>query len=202
MVKILSQSGNSLADTYDVVGSVAGIDELETRELPIMHEMGGTLFSERFQTSIVNIETGDIAQNTNFGVTLGPLPLAITRLLGIQVVSDDQSRVLHCAVVARDPIANMEVPLWVFNVGVSDPARFIQNNRASTTFDLLRGVDVQLPTFVGGRGQSHPNMVDEMLLRGTTTGFGAGTVFVRAVLYLAFPFVEGISSRGIPVPSW
>ena len=45
MVKILSQAGISLADLYNVEGSIAGIEQLDTRELPIVHEMSGTIFS-------------------------------------------------------------------------------------------------------------------------------------------------------------
>lgn len=203
MVKILSQSGDSLAAMYDVKGSRAGIEHLETHELPIVHEMGATIFSERYSTIIRRSVTGDINQSTDFDRFTNDLPAVPTRLLAVTVLSDDAGRVGRAAVLARDNITGREIPLWVFDTaGGFQTVRMMEDGGAVTTFEVLRGqTDLQhLPNMVAGSGQ--PLFVDRLVLRGTTSGFGAGTVFVRALYYLAFAQIAGISSRGVPVPSW
>jgi len=202
MVKILSQSGNSLADIYDVKGSVAGIDQLETRELPIVHEMGATVFSERFSTTIRRTAATGVAQNTDINAVITNLPVMPTRLLSVGVISDDGSRILRLAIMARDPVANLEVPIWVYDAANFLPIN-LTNAGAVTTFDSLLG-NVQatmMPNMVGGSAQQ-PDMVSQLSLRGTTTGFGAGTVDVTAIFHLGFAFQRGLSSRGVPFPSW
>lgn len=203
MSKIQSQAGNSLADVYDVQGSIAGIDTLETRELSIFHEMGSTVFSERFATTFRRLVSGAVAQDTDINVVLTNLPGAVTRLLGVVVFSDDASRISNLTLLVRDPAAGQDIPLWVFAAGTSERSAFFDDN-AGSTFDVLlpSPATVFVPTFIGGSAQANPNMVQDFAMRGRTTGFGAGTVFVRAILYFAFPFVLGTRSRGLPIPSW
>ena len=205
MSKILSQAGNSLADVYDVEGSVAGIDQLETRELPISHEMGGTIFSERFRTTIVRATSAPLNQNTNINVVTTDFPASITRLLGVVVLSDVGARVADLTAVVRNPGTVQEYPVWVFGQAAGDilPIRFVDDGAGPTLRDMLLG-NIQatmLPSFVGGvdQGVSPSN---EFALRGRTTGFGAGTVTVIGLYYVAFTLLEGLSSRGLPIPSW
>jgi len=203
MVKILSRSGTSLADIYDVKGSIAGIDQLETRELSIVHEMGATVFSERLHTTIRRATDDALAQNTAFEAIITNLPSVPTRLLGMAVVTDDASRISRAAVMLRDPESSggTEIPIWAWDQSTSVRVNFIDLG-SSVTFDLLVSAPpVFVPTFIGGSGQQ-PDPVDEIVLRGVTTGFGAGTVFMRVFYYMAFPFLGGLSSRGLPVPSW
>ena len=205
MTKILSQSGTSLADIYDVEGSVAGVEELETRELPIVHEMGATILSERFTTRTVRIPTGAIAQNIAFNVELATLPESPARLLGVQVISDDAARVSRAAVLGTDPTLGQDFPLWVFDTGVAAFETItLEDAAVAATFELLvprTGLNI-FPSFVGGRGQQD-EMVSSVTLAGLTAGFGAGTVLVTALLLLAFPRRDiNISSRGLPIPSW
>jgi len=202
MVKVLSQAGNSLADIYDVKGSIAGIDELETRELPIFHEMGATVFSERFSTQLLRASTGAIAQNTDIGLTIPSMPDAVARLLAVAIITDDATRILHCTMVVRDPVAEQEFPVWIWDEATSLSARMIDNAQVTAVFDLLVGSVAadMLPSFMGGTGQ--PQTVDELVVRGRTTGFGAGDVTVTALAYVAFSLVGGVSSRGLPIPSW
>ena len=203
MVKILSQAGSSLADIYDAQGSIAGIDQLETRELPIVHEMGATVFSERYATTTRRAVSGNIAQSTAFNLVLTNLPATPTRLLGLAVISDDGSRVARAVCVVHDPNENQDVPIWAFN-GNLITIDMIDNNAARAAFSLLRGERdaTFIPTMVGGSGQSNQNMVDQIALRGDTGAFGAGTVFIRVIYYLAFAFQGGVDSRGLPIPSW
>ena len=212
MVKILSRSGVSLADIYDVKGSIAGIEQLETRELPIVHEMGATVFSERYNTTIRGIVTGDIAQNITFEIALTSLPLAPTRLLGVQVLTDVGARILRCALSATNPIGAIgggggaqDIPIWVWDAtnALFETATLF-NDGASGNLDVLipHPGSLMFPTMVGGRGQG-PDMVRDLRLQGRTTGFGAGTVAITALLYLGFAFdTTGLSSRGVPFPSW
>jgi len=200
VVKILSQSGRSLADIYDAEGSIAGIDQLETRELPIVHEMGATVFSERFVTSIRRMASGALAQNTAISLALATLPSTPTRLLGVAVISDVAARVDRLAISLRDPGATNEIPVWVFD-GNSTPIEFADAGAGTATFDLLGAQQVFTPSFVGGNGQPG-RMVSDIAVRGDTTGFGAGDVFVRVFLHIAFAAAGGVSSFGLPLPGW
>ena len=204
MVKILSQSGDSLADIYDVEGSIAGIDHLETHELPIVHEMGATIFSERYSTQIRRIVVAPVAQNISFSQNLTDLPIMPSRLLSVAMITDDGARISALTLVARDPVSLQDVPIWVWDPTVFVPIRLQDDGAAVATFDLLLGTASHnfTPNMVAGRGQE-PNMVSGLTLRGITTGFGAGTVFVRGLLHLALASNRlGLSSRGLPIPSW
>ena len=202
MPKILSQAGISLADTYDVKGSIAGIDTLETHELPIVHEMGGTIFSERYSTTVRRSRSVGVGQNTDVNTVFTNFPDTPTRVLGVAVICTAGVRIDRWAVHVRDPIALREFPLWVY-----DGANFLSVNIEDdtpgvVTEELLLG-NVQatmLPSFGGGTDQ--PQIVNEIAIRGRTTGFGAGTVNISTLLYIAFSQIGGISSRGLPIPSW
>jgi len=200
MVKIQSQAGNSLADTYDVEGSIAGIDQLLTRDLPIVHEMGATVFSERFRSTWRRVTTSQ-NQNAAFTLTISNFPQTITRLLGFQVISDDATRVatLQASIMAAED--EQDFPVWVYG-GTSVSAR-VNDSDTVAAFDVLQPVagSVFLPSFVGGSDQG-PNPVSDLRVRGNTTGFGAGTVIVTALVFLAFTFTPNVSSRGLPIPSW
>lgn len=211
MPRILSQAGNSLADIYDVRGSIAGIDDLETRELGIIHEMGATVQSERFLTAIRRVPVAPVAQSlTMTGVIVsgsGPtdLPLEVTRLLGVQVFTDDVSRVNNMALLARQPDAVLgiqEFPLWVWDGSGSTPVRFIDDAIESTPDMLTPILDPPVPTFCGGAGQTNQIMVKDLVLRGNSSAFGAGTVLAVCLLYLAVAVIPGTRSRGLPIPSW
>ncbi len=206
MTKILSRAGASLADIYDVEGSIAGIEQLETRELPIVHEMGATVLSERFTTRIFRITTGALAQNILFAVELTTLPETPARLLGVQVIATDGGRVDRCAVLATDPTLGQDFPLWVFDAGTpANEVIAMEDAGVHALFGLLvprTGINA-FPSFVGGRVQQD-SMVSSVTLSGDTTGFGAGTVTVTALLLLAFPRNDGSrrAALGRPIPSW
>lgn len=205
MSKVQSQAGASLADIYNVQGSIAGIDQLETRELGIVHEMGATVFSERFATTTRRLASGAIAQSTEFDVVLTNLPGAVTRLMGIAVISNNQVRLDDVTIVVRRVAGpEQEVPIWCYNVGTFEQARFVDDG-TEANFELLAaevGASFAFPIFIGGSDQTNPDMVDQIAMRGLTTAFGAGTVTCTAILYFAFPFVVGTRSRGLPIPSW
>ena len=203
MAKILSQAGVTLADIYDVEGSISGIDSLESRELPIVHEMGATVFSERYNASFRRLATGNLLQNVAFDVVITNLPVTITRLLALVVTSDNRGRIAQCTVSVRSPDDDQDIPIWNFAVGASEVARFQDDGAAVGAVDLLtpQPGSFFVPNMIGGSGQG-PSMVQDIALRGLTTGFGAGNVFVNAIIYMAFPFVTGTRSQGLPIPSW
>ena len=202
MVKILSQAGNSLADVYDVEGSVAGIETLESRELPIVHEMGSTVFSERFSGFIRRIATGPIIQNTAFDATISGLP-EISRVLGVLVLADVVARTDLAQVSIRSVTGGREMPIMIFDVNdgfsVEAGIRIVENNGVASTQQALIGRQ-QLPSISLGIRQ--PQSTEEIVLRGVTSGFGAGNVNYVLLAYVVFADIGGISSRGLPIPSW
>ena len=202
MAKILSRSGASLADIYDVAGSIAGIDCLETRELGIIHEMGATVASERFSSEIRRFDTGALNQNTTFDVVQTNLPAGIWRVLGIIVLANTNVRSLTAQVSLRDPTAGREVPVYVWDStnDVQSVVRIVENGAAAANFESLVPAHVRLPSIGVGAGQ--PLQVSEIAFRGLTSGFGAGTVQHIALVHICFSQITGLSSRGLPIPSW
>jgi len=206
MAKILSKSGDSLADAYNVVGSIAGIDDLVSREVSLVHEMGNVMFSERYVTTFRRMATGDMLQDIDFDLVITNLPGAPTRLLGLGVISDAGTRILRACASVRDHLAGNEIPIWAYDGSNFTPVDLVSTGDAtgSTTFDLLHGIPagpISVPTMMGGSLQG-AGMVDSFAFRGRTTSFGAGTVFITLLLYFGFAFQEGLSSRGVPFPSW
>jgi len=204
MVKILSRSGTSLADTYDVVGSVAGIEQLESREVSLVHEMGQTLFSERFSTFMRRGLSGAILQNVTFNFLLNDLPSVPFRILGIAVFSDAIARVAMASVALRDPVTGREIPIWAWDA-VIDPemrVRHEDDGGGVVQAQFLRPLQPlgQVPHLTAGSGQ--PQRVPDVAFRGASTGFGAGTVSVTMLLHIGFSQTGGISSHGLPIPSW
>jgi len=202
MVKILSQAGNSLADIYDVKGSIAGIEELETRELGIIHEMGGSVFSERMGGAISRLSTTALAQNITWDLSF-TVPANVVRLLGVSILTDDPTRLGHATLSIRDPSRERELPILAWDSNEKTIAvRIQENGGAIGVLFILHSENTggALPSFLLGSEQ--PDPMEELVFRGLTSGFGAGTVETFGLLYTAFPQGGGLSSRGVPVPSW
>ena len=208
MVKILSQGGRSLADMYDVEGSIAGIEDLQTRELQIVHEMGATLFSERFRTTIRSVASAATAQNTDINLAITTLPNAITRILGIQVFADNGARIDRCQVSVNEPTNGDDFPIWVWDaLNLSAGVRVEVDGGQVAVDILIPERNGSLPTFVTGaagetRSQQAPDAVRDITVRSRTTGFGAGTVVLTVLVYVAFTYTGGVSAFGAIVPSW
>ena len=208
MVKIQAQAGNSLADIYDVKGSVAGIEHLETHDLPIVHEMGATVFSERFSQDIRRLQTGALAQNTNWDIIVANLGDNAVRIFGLAVHVDVTSRVSVASIAINREINGREVPIWAWDTGASDievAVRYSDDGGATATVIFLRplvhfGI---LPSMTTGAEQ--PTRNNRIAFRGRTSGFGAGTVQATVDIITGFGEIQsggGLSSRGLPVPSW
>lgn len=206
MVKILSQAGQSLADMYDVEGSIAGIDELLTRELPIVHEMGATIFSERLRIQVWNINTGPLPQNTNFDLgILNPSQAGMGRILGVVVVCNIAAQVATASVSIDRPLAGgatiNECPIWIWG-GDSYPTR-LELDTSIVQRDVLLCAPGQcfIPNFVSGNRQGPWPML-HVMFRGRMAGFGAGTETIWFKTMIGFFQTDGVSEYGTPVPSW
>ena len=201
MSKILAKSGDSLADVYDVEGSIAGIDDLVSREVNLVHEMGATIFSERLAGRMLDISSGAILQNIQFDVNFS---VSVTsRILALQVVTTSSTRLNRVQVSITSPpsLDNSDVPIWVWDS--NDGFRFANVLTAGALASiniLVPAMTPQIPTLLVG--QDSPRQVSTITLRGLTTGFGAGNVTTRLILYVAFPQLGGVSSRGLPLPGW
>jgi len=202
MVKILSQAGTSLADIYNVEGSVAGIDQLETRELPIVHEMGGTVFSERITGAIRRVQTGAINQSSSFTATLTDLPQGVFRVLGVVVLADTVARTSRAQVSLSNLLNSRDMPIFVYDTtnNVESPIE-IEVDGSVVSESYLVPNPLLLPNLAIGNGQRQ-TVGEEIHLRGATTAFGAGTVTYTLMVYLALSHVGGIDNRGLPFPSW
>lgn len=207
-VKILSRSGASVADVYDALGSNVGIDELDVGSLKGVHEMGGTVFAERVGGQIRRGTTGDIIASAGIVVEVG-MPLFPTRLLGLTVITDDASRVNRCAVMPQGEMdgtttATQEMPIWVWDETNSTPVRMVDNNGAAALFDVLHPIQplTQVPSMMFG-ADSPAQTTATMAMRGDATAFGAGTVEIILLMYIAHAVAQsGLSSYGLPIPGW
>lgn len=200
MVKVLSRAGTSLADVYDVRGSVAGVGELLSQEVQVVHEMGATIFSERMRTQILRLSSGDVAQNVDIDATITDMPGAPARILAVAVFVDTASRLSRLAVHVRDPDAGQEIPIWIFAGGTDHTMRIADDGAAAADVTLLTPDNYNAPNLLGGNLQV-PS-AHEIAMRGRTSGFGAGTVEAVALVYIAFAEIGGVNSKGLPLPGW
>jgi len=206
VAKILSKSGDSLADVYDVVGSIAGIDELISEDVNLVHEMGATIFSERLGGRIVRVTTGAIAASVTFNQTFdvsNDVP-GSSRVLGVQVVTDDESRIsrVQLSITSPPQIDDTDLPIAAWQVADPTVRANILVSGTVAAFDILVPTShmANIPSLIIGNESDAP--IDLLSLRGLTQGFGAGTVTITALVYMAFSQPGGLSNRGLPLPSW
>ncbi len=200
-MKIQTKSGESLADVYDVEGSIAGIEELQAKDVNLVHEMGSTIFSERLAGSLLRAQTGAILQTITFDVTIQTLPQAPSRILGIQLFADFE-RINFVTVSTVERSTGRELPIFVWETG-DDAFRVIRisdDGGAAATRNLLVPAMTPHATMLQGVGQRVT--VQDLVMRGVTATFGAGTVNLVMVAHLSFAELGGVSSKGLPIPSW
>lgn len=198
--KILSKSGASLADVYDVKGSVAGIEELDSAQVQLTHDMASTIFSERMGSSIVLVSTGALLQSTTFDVEITGLPATPFRVHNIMCNNGGTTtvaRLAHaCVVMVSEPGAR-DIIIWAWDGTV-------QSQRIEGGTDEILGRSQAfggvLPTI--GMGGDQPSRVPQMFFRGETLAFGGSTVNIACVTHFSNSQLEGISSVGLPIPSW
>lgn len=204
--RVQTQSGSSLADIYNTKGSKLDIDEIDVREIKGVHEMGATIFSERLSGGIRRGSTGAIAENIVFGEVMN-MATVPSRLLALVVFTDNAARIDDCNVVILSTESDgdlQECPLWIWDGANSEIARFIDNAGNADEHNVLLPTPGtrSLPSMSFGTDQ--PTIADRLVLRGTTTGFGAGTVTLTMLAYVANALARTgeISSRGLAIPGW
>jgi len=207
MTKVLGQSGVSLADSYDVEGSIAGVDELLTKDVNLVHEMGATMQSERLQSFIVLGTSGALNQSTAWAVAIGGFPDSINRILAITVIATESARVTAASVAIEDVPGTREIPIWTWDItnDLEVVCRWDLGAGVLQDTQLRPAGGVQLPSLVMRLGVSKDMPV--LIFRGTTEAFGAGTVTVDAVALIARPNTGNPaagepSGHGLPLPSW
>lgn len=197
MAKILSQAGQSLADVYDVEGSIAGIDDLMSREVNLTHDMASTIFSERMSSRILGNSTGAVLQSVTIDAEILNLPSTPFRVHGITLMDSGVATVARLAnmvVVLVEPAGN-DIIVWMWD-GTVETQRLEDDVKAV----LMPEARFTLPNM--GMGGSQPATVPQMFMRGDTTAFGAGTINISARVHISFSQLEGVSSVGLPIPSW
>jgi len=203
--KVLGQGGISIADILNVEGSQLEIDQIEARPINLVYELGQTIFAERLSGSIFRAATTAMDQDTNFDIITTNLPDVPTRILGIQVFTpDDPARLSHANVSMRNNDVEREIPIWVWDATNSERVRMQDNGAAVGDRFVFQPIPELrlLPNML--MGTSQPETVDDIALRGRTAGFGAGTITVVAIYYVAFAeeTQSGVGSFGLPVPGW
>jgi len=203
MAKIQGDSGQSLADTYDVVGSSAPIETLVSHDVNLVHEMGDTIFSERFSGVVRRAVSGALLQTVAFDVIVDNIAEFPARIHSIAVLTDVAARVLKAQVSILDERAERELPIWAWEsaAGVELPIRIIDNGAAvANMFLLMPSLNLQIPSILSG--SESPRPVNAIAFRGLTETFGAGNVNLTLLFHLSFTGQGGVSSRGLPIPSW
>lgn len=203
MGKILAQTGVSLSDVYDVQGSLVAVEELRSEEIQLTHDMGATIFSERVSGGIRRQTSGAIAQSTAFNSALIDFPQGVYRILNVLVIADVAGRVDHAALMLRQPALSREMPLFIWDQAIDSEATVLMVESGGGAADRIALVNSRpgVPSLGVGLGQPQ-TQGDSMILRGESTAFGAGTVTVIVLVYIAFSQIAGISSIGLPVPGW
>lgn len=202
--KVLSQAGISLADIYDIQGSIAGVDQLLATDVALFHEMGATIFSERLIGEINRQETGDILQNATWNLTVLVPPAGIYRVLAVQVLADAAAKVSIAQVSLRSLGTTREIPIFVWDQAndISSGIRIVDDGAATATMQaLIQTSPVAMPNLGVGRGQA-ASVGDQIVFRGLMLGFGGGTAEAVALVYLASSRTTAISSIGVPIPAW
>lgn len=205
---IQSRIGASLASLYDVRGSIAGLEILRQEEVSVVHDMALTASSERMSAAIRRAEIGETAQSINFALVMSDFPTDPWMLHGLQVVTvDAEADFTRIGVNMRRTAPNgdfQEMPIWNWDETNSSSAILVDDDNAAAQFVLFHPVEGTkvLPLLMLGTDQ--PQTVQDLIIRGDTAAFGAGTVtlVVLARLSLFDPGGLNRSAHGLPVPSW
>jgi len=212
--KILSQAGVSMADSYEVEGSIVGVDNLDANNVSLVENMSSRVFSERMSSHLLRISSGSLAQNSAWDIVASPFPDCPCRITNIVFIALTASRISMADLMIADPNSDVEMPIatWasgaVTTGGSADseaPIRFDDDSAGAGTVSLLRQTLPMFPQLVVRMG-SAPGM-PVLKFRGLTSGFGAGTVEVLCYVShcrpnVLTPAAGHPSSHGLAIPSW
>lgn len=205
MSEIRGQVGVSLSDQYDVAGSVAGVKELLDKDVHVVHEMGAVMMAERLSGRMVIMNSAAETQSEDFDVLLNLGP-AVQRLLGLQVFVNTAARLTRVQVSITSTIDLLfnpsltDLPIFLWDGGTEIACRVVRAGSAISPTLLQPDFAPALPNLMIGTDQRAST--PQLSMRGRTSAFGAGTVVVTCVAYVAFADVEGLSSFGVPIPGW
>lgn len=203
MPKILSQAGMSLADMYDIRGSSIGIEQLEARDISLVHEMGETLFSERLSSAIRRISTGALAQSTSWDIIIDDLPDGIFRILGVVVLANSSVNTARAQVSLRGQGRDTPLLIWDDTNDFETAIRIDDGGGVAEQVALMPlAPGGRVPTLGVGVGQ--PQVINDIAFRGVTSAFGAGTVVLTALIHICFTHLGGNvpGNNGLAVPGW
>jgi len=206
--KILSQAGTSLADSYDVEGSVVGVERLDASDVKLVHEMGGTMHAERMNSLIIRLSSTSLAQNLTWGISGGLLPDVATRILAVFVTADVIARTAFCSIALGDTLTSEECPFWTWDTN-ADIDKGIQWREAGAAVGTVRALvpdqTQNVPCLATRIGAGR--LPQQLVFRGLTAGFGAGAVEVQANILVArasapVPTPGEPINFGLPLPGW
>jgi len=205
--KILGQAGRSLADVYDVEGSVVGLENLDVGDIKGVHELGAQIHSERLQSFLVLASSTALGQSTAWGITTGGFPDSINRLLGVTLIADAAGRVGQASIAIQEQGNSREIPIAVWATA-NDREQLMNwsfDGAAVALVVHLSTLVTHVPQLLTRLGTSR--QMPQLIFRGNTAAFGAGTVTTRALYHLARPSTGNPaagepSSHGLPIPGW
>lgn len=212
--RIQSQSGVSLSETYQFDDSSAGPQEVHIDDgVFLVDELGSRTVSERLTVIPLRITSVATAASTNFNTTFNAFPDCANRILGVTVLSNETARVTHAQLSIQEPVGGEEVPFWVWDTAhdVDRAVRWSDSGAAVGDFFVLTPALYQMPSLVARIAASDVDrataVMPQIILRGTTEAFGAGTVQVFAMVLVArpdpgTPAPGEPSSYGLPLPGW
>lgn len=214
MGKILSQAGISMADTYDIEGSIVGVENLDANNVSLVEDMGPRVMAERMKTIMVTGTTGALADAIDFNITvLGsttiPSPDCASRVLSVNVYipAANATEIENWSLTVRDQNLQREAALITWDIDIDSEVKVVWNNdgAGAANFIQLRPLTHQLPGLLTRAGDLE--IAPLLLWRGTTAAVVATTVTATLVIQLARPnrtnpAAGQPSSHGLPIPSW
>jgi len=203
LARILGTTGTSLADVYEVDGSIVDIDNLLSRDVNLVHDLGATMWAERVSQRLVQFTVAGVLQSADFGEVIFALPNTPARILAMTVFVDTASRLVRCAVSLRNNTlsASVEQPIWAWDEATEFTIRMAIGAGGVDLLTLLSKQEVdRIP--LTRLGEDSPESMESLVVRGTTTGFGAGTLDITVNTLIEFAGLSGVSSHGVPLPGW
>jgi len=206
--KVQSQAGVSLADVYDVEGSVAGVEEILSKDVNLFHEMGGEIMSERMHQTVLIATSGNVAQSSNFSRQILNFIDVPTRVLGVAAIGDVAGRMNNVAISIRTTEGS-EFPLLVWD-DAQDQERIIRYDLDGVgVADMIAYIPdhpILTPTLLSRDGELTPTMLT-FIMNATTSAFGAGNLVASMIVHVMRPSRDtpaagDARSYGLPLPGW
>ena len=213
MAKFESQSGAAAADTYETVGSSLDLDEVNDGQgVSFVDEMGARVMAERMNSVMARVVSSNRSQDSEIsenllGTGINPTPDAPTRIIGVTVTIPlaAAGRIENIMLAIRDINLSRENIFWSWDLVNDDEVETFYNNE-TTESDvlLLRSTVNLLPVMLTRAGNER--VMPQVVVRGFTSSFGAGTVTTTIVAHLMRATTQAPAPGeprlpGLPIPS-